>query len=102
MYSIGNEVSETAEDKGIELCGKMRDFVKSLDSTRHVTCGVNLLIDVYAQMGVGIYKDKGEYKREPLPDKTKKKREKKNRISVKKMIPNIWHWNLSNNICRLW
>lgn len=77
MYSIGNEVSETAEDKGIELCGKMRDFVKSLDSTRHVTCGVNLLIDVYAQMGVGIYKDKGEYKREPLPDKTKKKREKK-------------------------
>lgn len=77
MYSIGNEVSETAEEKGIELCGKLRDFVKSLDSTRPVTCGVNLLIDVYAQMGFGIYKDKGEYKREPLPDKTKRKREKK-------------------------
>ena len=77
MYSIGNEVSETAEEKGIELCGKLRDFVKSLDSTRPVTCGVNLLIDVYAQMGFGIYKDKGEYKREPLLDKTKRKREKK-------------------------
>lgn len=77
MYSIGNEVSETAEDKGIKLCGKMRDFVKSLDSTRPITCGVNLLIDVYAQMGFGIYKDKGEYVKQPLPDKTKKKREKK-------------------------
>ena len=51
--------------------------MKSLDSTRPVTCGVNLLIDVYAQMGFGIYKDKGEYKREPLLDKTKRKREKK-------------------------
>jgi hypothetical protein len=77
VYSIGNEVSETAEEKGIELCGKLRDFVKSLDSTRPITCGVNLLIDVYAQMGFGIYKDKGEYKREPLADKTKRKREKK-------------------------
>lgn len=77
IYSIGNEVSETAEDKGIELCGKLRDFVKSKDNTRPVTCGVNLLIDVYAQMGFGVYKDKGEYKREPLPDKTKKKKEKK-------------------------
>lgn len=77
MYSIGNEVSETAEDKGIELCGKLRDFVKSKDNTRPVTCGVNLLIDAYAQMGFGVYKDKDEYKRQPLPDKTKKKKEKK-------------------------
>lgn len=77
LYSIGNEVSETAEDKGIELCGKLRDFVKSKDNTRPVTCGVNLLIDVYAQLGFGVYKDKGEYKRQPLPDKTKKKKEKK-------------------------
>lgn len=78
LYSIGNEVSETAEDKGIELCGKLRDFVKSQDSTRPITCGVNLLLDVYAQLGFGVYKDKGEYKKEPLLDKTKKKREKKN------------------------
>lgn len=78
LYSIGNEVSETAEDKGIELCGKLRDFVKSQDSTRPITCGVNLLLDVYAQLGFGVYKDKGEYKKEPLLDKTNKKREKKN------------------------
>ena len=77
MYSIGNEVSETAEDKGVALCSKMRDYVKSLDSTRPVTCGINLLIDVYAQLGFGIYKDKGEYKKVPLPDKTKKNKEKK-------------------------
>ncbi|MDE7454642.1 MAG: DUF4982 domain-containing protein [Clostridia bacterium] len=77
MYSIGNEVSETAEDKGVALCGKMRDYVKSLDCMRPVTCGINLLIDVYAQLGFGIYKDKGEYKKVPLPDKTKKNKEKK-------------------------
>lgn len=76
MYSIGNEVSETAEDKGIDLCGRMWKFVKSKD-TRPVTCGVNLLIDVYAQLGFGIYKDKGEYKKEPLPDKIKRKKERK-------------------------
>ncbi len=29
-------------------------------------------------MGVGLYKDKGDYKKEPLPDKNKIKREKKN------------------------
>lgn len=78
MYSIGNEVSETAENKGVQLCGQMRDFVNSLDNTRPITCGVNLLIDVYYQMGFGIYKDNGEYVKEPLPDKMKKKREKKN------------------------
>ena len=31
-----------------------------------------------------------------------KKKQKNIRLSVKKRIPYIWHWNLSNNICRLW
>ncbi len=78
MYSVGNEVSETAKDEGIQLLGEMTEFVKSIDRTRPVTCGINLLINVYDQMGIGIYKDKGNYKREPLPDKTIKVREKKN------------------------
>ncbi len=77
MYSIGNEVSETAEEKGIALCGQMRDYVRSLDATRPVTVGLNLLIDVYAKMGFGIYRDKGAYKKEPLPDLAKKRKEKK-------------------------
>ena len=31
-----------------------------------------------------------------------KKKQKNIRLSVKKRIPYIWHWNLSNNTCRLW
>ncbi len=68
MYSLGNEVTESAEKKGIALCGEMRDLLHTLDSTRPVTCGINVLLDVYAKLGIGVYKDKNEYKKEPLPD----------------------------------
>ena len=69
MYSVGNEVSETATPKGVEVCKQLTDFVHSLDSTRPVTAGVNVLLNVYSNMGMGVYKDKGDYKPEPLPPK---------------------------------
>ncbi len=69
MYSTGNEVSETATPKGVEVCKMLTDFVHSLDDTRPVTAGVNVLLNVYANMGMGVYKDKGDYKPEPLPQK---------------------------------
>ena len=69
MYSTGNEVSETATEKGAQVCRMLTDFVHSLDSTRPVTAGINVLLNVYARMGLGVYKDKGEYKPEPLPEK---------------------------------
>lgn len=69
LYSIGNEVTETAQKKGIELAAQMRDYLHSLDGTRPVTCGVNVLLDVYAKLGFGVYKDKGEYKPEPRSGK---------------------------------
>ena len=78
MYSIGNEVSETAKEDGIEWLGKLTNIVKTIDDTRPVTCGINLLLDVYANMGMGVYKDKGEYKKEPLPYTNSKQKEKKN------------------------
>ncbi len=65
MYSIGNEVSETAEERGGELCREMVKFTHSLDPSRPVTAGINVLINVYAQMGIGIYRDSGNY--QPLP-----------------------------------
>lgn len=68
MYSVGNEVTETAEEKGIQLCGEMRDILHEFDNTRPVTCGINVLLDVYSKLGIGVYSDKNEYKREPLPD----------------------------------
>lgn len=69
MYSHGNEVSETATKKGIETCKMLTDYIHSLDSTRPVTAGVNVLLNVYANMGIGVYKDKENYKPEPLPQK---------------------------------
>ena len=76
MYSIGNEVSETAFDQGAKVCRMMTDHVHSMDATRPVTAGINVLINVFAMMGVGIYRDKGKYRPEPLPD-TKRYKEKK-------------------------
>lgn len=76
LYSVGNEVSETATQKGVETCGKLADFVHLFDPSRSVTCGINVLLNVYANMGMGVYREKGAYKPEPLPE-SKGYREKK-------------------------
>lgn len=68
MYSIGNEVTETASKKGIDLCNEMRDILHKLDDTRPVTCGLNVLLGVYIKHGFGVYKDKGSYEKKPLPE----------------------------------
>ena len=44
----------------------MTEYIHSLDSSRPVTAGINVLLNVYAKMGFGVYKEKGEYKAEPL------------------------------------
>ncbi len=69
MYSHGNEVSETATKRGVQVCRELTDFIHGIDPTRPVTAGVNVLLNVYANMGMGVYKDKGDYKPEPLPRK---------------------------------
>ncbi len=76
MYSLGNEVTETASEKGIKLCKEMRDLLHECDGTRPVTCGVNVLLDVYVKHGFGVYKDKGQYERKPLPEGKKYKDKK--------------------------
>ena len=76
MYSTGNEVTETATKKGAALCREMTDFAHSIDPTRPVTTGVNVLLNVYTNLGMGVYKDKGDYKPEPLPE-GKRYKEKK-------------------------
>lgn len=69
LYSVGNEVSETAAKKGVETCHRLRDFVHALDPTRPVTAGINVLLNVYTRMGFGVYRDKKDYCAEPLPKK---------------------------------
>ena len=57
MYSTGNEVSETAQKKGIELTGKMTDYINQMDGTRPVTCGINIFFNFLSSIGFGVYSD---------------------------------------------
>ena len=57
LYSIGNEVAEPCEAKGIEYGKKQIDLIHSMDATRAVTCGLNLMIIGRAAKGQGIYQD---------------------------------------------
>lgn len=44
MYSIGNEITEPHEPKGVETARRLVKLCKKLDDTRPVTAGVNLLL----------------------------------------------------------
>jgi len=55
LYSIGNEISEPAKEKGMELARKMIGILHSLDNSRPVTAGVNLMIVANAAKGVEMY-----------------------------------------------
>lgn len=57
MYSIGNEVAETAQKKGILLTRRMTDFLHEQDKTRPVTCGINIFFNLLSSMGFGVYSD---------------------------------------------
>ena len=51
MYSIGNEISEPGEEKGVELAGKLADGFRKLDDTRIITVGCNITILMSSQNG---------------------------------------------------
>lgn len=55
MYSIGNEVSEPASEKGVALSKEMYDCLKELDDTRAVTAGYNLMIMKNSAGGKDLY-----------------------------------------------
>lgn len=58
LYSTGNEVAESAQKRGIRLCGEMTDYIHSIDGTRPVTCGINIFFNFLSSMGFGVYSDK--------------------------------------------
>lgn len=58
MYSLGNEVSETSEKRGIALAGAMAEYCHQLDDTRPVTCGINIFFNYLYSLGFGVYSDK--------------------------------------------
>lgn len=57
LYSTGNEVAETGEKKGIELTGQMTEYLHGLDSTRPVSCGINIFFNFLYSLGFGVYSD---------------------------------------------
>lgn len=66
MYSLGNEVAETGEKRGIELFKNMKAVCKQYDSERPVTTGVNIFFNYLYALGFGQYSDK---KAEKNPNK---------------------------------
>ncbi len=57
LYSTGNEVAESAQEKGIALQREFTDYLHSLDDTRPVTCGINIFFNFLSSMGMGVYSD---------------------------------------------
>ena len=41
LYSVGNEIPEIGTDMGSDMCARVNDLIKSLDSTRYTTAGIN-------------------------------------------------------------
>lgn len=58
LYSLGNEVAETAQKRGIALSAQMRARILQFDDTRPVTCGVNLFFNFLSAVGLGVYSQK--------------------------------------------
>lgn len=79
MYSIGNEVSETAQKKGIGLCEEMTRFIHEQDS-RPVTCGINIFFNFLSSMGFGVYSDSKAQKEAERAEKMKDKPIKKKAV----------------------
>lgn len=88
MYSTGNEVSETAQKKGIELTGQMTQYIHALDGTRPVTCGINIFFNFLSSMGFGVYSDEKAKQSAEAAKKEleKKKKEEKQPEKKKKAV----------------
>lgn len=71
MYSTGNEVSETAQPKGIRLTKQMTEYLHHLDKTRPVTCGINIFFNFLSSIGFGVYSDKKAKKEVEKAEKNK-------------------------------
>lgn len=72
MYSTGNEVSETAQPRGIALTREMTQFLHGLDDSRPVTCGINIFFNFLSSIGLGVYSDDKARKEAEKAEKAKR------------------------------
>jgi len=71
MYSIGNEIPDTATAAGIALTGELSQFARQLDPSRPVTEAINFLLNVMAGFNKSPFNSTGEEKkRKPKPTST--------------------------------
>lgn len=66
FMSVGNEVGESAEQKGIDFCKEMKDYIDSIGAGWPVTCGVNVFFNALSSMGMGVYSDKKADKKQAV------------------------------------
>lgn len=71
MYSVGNEVTEPYQERGVQLTREMVDFIHGLDRNRAVTGGINLMLIYMASKGRGIYQEVDGSAGEPQQEKKK-------------------------------
>ena len=57
LYSTGNEVAESAQEKGVQLQRDFTAYLHEIDPTRPVTCGVNIFFNFLSSVGMGVYSD---------------------------------------------
>jgi beta-galactosidase len=77
MYSTGNEVAETAQEKGIALTGDFTNYLHSLDPSRPVSCGINIFFNFLSSIGFGVYSDEKAKKEAASSAQNEKGKEKK-------------------------
>lgn len=77
LYSTGNEVSETAQPRGIALTGELTEYLHSLDPGRPVSCGVNIFFNFLSSIGFGVYSDAKAKKEAERAEKKENARKKK-------------------------
>lgn len=92
LYSTGNEVSETAQKRGIALTKEMTDFLHGLDDSRPVTCGVNIFFNFLSSIGFGVYSDEKAKKEAERAEKAKQRGEK---AAKKKAVSSQFFNNLA-------
>lgn len=72
LYSIGNEVTEPHDEKGIAQGKAIAALFRQLDPTRPVTIGLNMALLAMSAMGIGLYDnvDKPVQKRDAAANST--------------------------------
>ena len=92
LYSTGNEVSETAQEKGITLTKELTDYLHGLDPTRPVTCGINIFFNFLSSIGFGVYSDE---KAKKEAEKAEKKKQTGDKLQKKKAVGSEFFNNMA-------